>query len=186
MRIYFLRHAMTAGNLEKRYIGRTDEPLCREGTEQLASVSIPRCELLVCSPMKRCTETAALLFPGQEPVICEELRECDFGDFEGKYYPELNGDERYQKWIDSGGTLPFPNGESPDGFRERCCGGFMRIMERYREVESAAFVIHGGTIMSLLSRFAVPHRDYFDWQCKNAHGYRCEYDGEKLTDTEKI
>ena len=95
MRIYLIRHGLTAGNKEKRYIGRTDEPLCAEGIAALREISLPACELLVCSPMKRCTETAALLFPGQEPVICEELRECDFGDFEGKNYPELNGDERY-------------------------------------------------------------------------------------------
>ena len=29
---YLIRHSMTKGNLEKRYVGsRTDEPLCREG-----------------------------------------------------------------------------------------------------------------------------------------------------------
>ena len=186
MRIYFIRHGMTAGNLEKRYIGRTDEPLCDEGRKQTASNSLPRCELLVCSPMKRCTETAEILFPAQEPLICEALRECDFGDFEGKNYAELSGDERYQRWIDSGGTLPFPNGESPDDFRERCRTAFSQIMEGYRTAESAAFVVHGGTIMAVLSRYAVPHREYFDWQCANGHGYCGVYDGEKITDLEKI
>ena len=33
--IHLLRHALTRGNLEGRYIGQTDEPLCREGREQL-------------------------------------------------------------------------------------------------------------------------------------------------------
>ena len=32
MQIVFIRHSMTAGNLERRYIGcRTDEPLCEAG-----------------------------------------------------------------------------------------------------------------------------------------------------------
>ena len=35
MIIYFIRHGATAGNLEKRYIGRTDEELCTEGIERL-------------------------------------------------------------------------------------------------------------------------------------------------------
>ena len=186
MRIYFIRHGLTAGNLEKRYVGRTDEPLCDEGKEQLSGIILPACELLVCSPMKRCTQTAEILFPRQDPLLCKELREIDFGDFEGKNYPELNGDPRYQAWIDSGGTLPFPNGEAPDGFRERCCEGFLRIMRENKGAETAAFVVHGGTIMAVLDRFALPHRDYFDWQCANGHGYVCEFDGEKITDTEKI
>ena len=29
-----------------------------------------------------------------------------------------------------------------------------------------AMVIHGGTIMAILSRWAVPHKDYFHWQVK--------------------
>ena len=37
-------------------------------------------------------------------------------------------------------------------------------------------VIHGGTIMSILDGFAVPHRDYFDWQVKNLEGYEIETD----------
>ena len=36
----------------------------------------------------------------------------NFGSFEGKTYFDLNGNEDYQRWIDSGGTLPFPGGES--------------------------------------------------------------------------
>ena len=31
IQLYLIRHSMTAGNLKKRYIGRTDESLCPEG-----------------------------------------------------------------------------------------------------------------------------------------------------------
>ena len=193
MRIYLIRHGLTAGNLEKRYIGRTDEPICGEGRAQLAEGAFPACELLICSPMLRCLQTAELLFPRQKPIICDGLRECDFGDFEGKNYRELSDDPRYQAWIDSGGTMRFPGGESPDEFRERCCRGFAEMIREHGGAESAAFVVHGGTIMSVLDRYARPHRDYFDWQCGNGGGYCCVLDGEKLvsgslllTDTEKL
>ncbi|MBR6069530.1 MAG: histidine phosphatase family protein [Ruminococcus sp.] len=186
MKILFLRHGLTKGNLEKRYIGSTDEPLCTEGITELKKLRLPACDLLVCSPMKRCIMTSELLFFGQEPVLCDDLRECDFGDFEEKNYAELSDNTDYQKWINSGGKLPFPNGEAPSVFRARCVGTFEKIVRKYGHCDYIAFVVHGGTIMSILEKYAVPHRDYFDFHCENGHGYFCEWDGKKLIITEEI
>ena len=63
--------------------------------------------------MRRCIQTAKILYPGRAQVKIEEFRECDFGSFEGKNYQDLSGDPVYQAWIDSGGTLGFPGGEEP-------------------------------------------------------------------------
>ena len=186
MRIVFIRHGLTAGNLEKRYIGRTDEPLCAEGIAQLKMLVIPQCETLVCSPMCRCIQTAEILFPNQDKVVDDDLRECDFGDFEGKNYVELTGAPDYQKWIDSGGTLPFPNGGSQQNLRERCTSAFDMLVSRYSASQSLAFVVHGGTIMSILEKYAVPHMDYFDWHCENGHGYICDRNGSELHILERI
>ena len=186
MKILFLRHGLTAGNLERRYIGTTDEPLCSKGFIQLGTLSCPRCDVVVSSPMKRCIQTAELIFPGQDIVAESNLRECDFGDFEGKNYIELSGNSDYQKWIDSGGKLPFPNGESLSGFKERCTSAFENTVRKYQNTSSVAFVVHGGTIMSILEKYAVPHRDYYDWHCENGHGYCCEWNGSELHITEKI
>ncbi|MBR2284136.1 MAG: histidine phosphatase family protein [Ruminococcus sp.] len=186
MMIYLIRHGLTAGNLEKRYIGRTDEPLCQKGIEELSLLTYPRCGVLVCSPMKRCIQTAELLFPGQELHICEGLRECDFGSFEGKNYAELSGDPDYQRWIDSQGEMRFPGGESPDRFRKRCTEAFIRTVSAYSGISSLAFVVHGGTIMSILEKFALPHRSYYDWHTENGHGWLCRYDGGKITIPEKL
>ena len=186
MRVVFIRHGLTAGNLEKRYIGSTDEPLCSAGIAELKKLTYPACEVLICSPMKRCIQTAELLYPAQDIEVCDELRECDFGSFEGKNYKELSGDPDYQRWIDSGGTLPFPNGESPQDFRERCTSAFERLVSRYGASQSLAFVVHGGTIMSILEKYAVPRRDYFGWHCENGCGYICEWNGSELHITEKL
>ena len=35
MDVYLIRHGKTKGNLEGRYIGTTDEPLCEEGKQSL-------------------------------------------------------------------------------------------------------------------------------------------------------
>ena len=118
--LILIRHGKTAGNLLGRYIGsRTDEPLCDEGREELAGKQLPEVERLYVSPMKRCVETAEILWPGLDRKKMQkvmDLRECDFGDFENKNYKELSGNGDYQAWIDSNGTLPFPNGESMDAF----------------------------------------------------------------------
>lgn len=175
MQIYLIRHGCTAGNLEHRYVGTTDEGLTDEAAEQLkqARTRYPVPELVFTSPLKRCVQTAELLYPELPGETLDKLRECEFGEFEYKNYQELQGDERYQRWIDSNGTLPFPGGESREEFSRRCCDAFVEGCCRMLEggYGAAAFVVHGGTIMAVLDRFSSPHRDYFDWQVKNAQGY---------------
>ena len=114
MVIYLIRHGMTAGNQKKRYIGRTDEPLCQEGRERLEQIRkcalYERPDLLYVSPMLRCLETAQILFPGMKQSVIADFRECDFGEFENQNYLELAGNANYQKWIDSktsGGDVWF-------------------------------------------------------------------------------
>lgn len=130
MKIILIRHGKTAGNLEGRYVGRTDEPLCAAGREALAGRKLPRAEKLFVSPLLRCRETAEILWPGQDQIAVSDLSECDFGGFEMKNYAELNGNADYQAWIDSGGTLPFPGGESQRAFQARVCAAFEQIAEK--------------------------------------------------------
>lgn len=186
MKIIFIRHGKTSGNLEKRYIGVTDEPLCEEGVSELKNISYPDCDIVISSPMKRCIQTAEIIYPDKKIVVGENLKECDFGKFEGKNYLELSGDADYQKWIDSGGTLAFPHGESPADFKKRCIEEFDKTVSGYTENTVLAFVVHGGTIMSVLEKYAYPKGGYYDFQVQNAHGFITEFDGEKIIISEKI
>ena len=186
MKIIFIRHGKTAGNLEKRYIGVTDEPLCEEGVSELKSISYPDCDIVISSPMKRCIQTAKIIYPDKKIVVSENLKECDFGNFEGKNYLELSGDANYQNWIDSGGTMAFPNGENPSDFKKRCIAEFDKTVSEYAENTVLAFVVHGGTIMSVLEKYAYPKGGYYDFQVQNAHGYITEFDGRKIIISEKI
>lgn len=180
MKIIFIRHGETHGNTEKRYIGKTDEPLCPRGIQLIESRSYPACDIVVTSPMKRCIQTAEIIYPDVKKLICDDLRECDFGDFEGKNYKELNGNTDYQKWIDSGGTLPFPNGESVEDFKNRCTAAFTEMVSTLPCDCTAAFVVHGGTIMAVLEKYAVPQKDYYDYMTENGGYYLTEYDGKNL------
>ena len=128
IRLYLIRHGQTPGNKLQRYIGTTDEPLSTEGKEFLEKLTYPMPEALYVSPLCRCVETAGILFPGKSFHIIEELSECDFGEFENKNYKELSGNQDYQRWIDSNGTLPFPGGESREAFKHRSLTGFQKAV----------------------------------------------------------
>ncbi|MCI8284477.1 MAG: histidine phosphatase family protein [Firmicutes bacterium] len=204
MKIAFIRHGKTSGNLARRYIGRTDEPLCEEGAREIEinimSGVYPTAERVYCSPMKRCLQTARMIYGDIPFAVCDHLRECDFGSFEGKNYRELAGNKDYQLWIDSGGTMDFPGGESSAGFRQRCEAAYLRIIKQLekdvknhcknininaesswssnrRGSADAAFIIHGGVIMSVFSAFEQSGKGYFDWQIKNGGGFLCECNG---------
>ena len=165
MKWILIRHGQTKGNLEHRYIGsRTDEPLCPEGIAALQDKAFPPVKKVFVSPMKRCLETAAMLYPGIPAEVVHGFRECDFGDWESKNYAELNGDADYQAWIDSGGELPFPNGESRAQFAARCVAAFESIRA---QAEDCAIIAHGGTIMAIMEQYALPHGGYFDFQVTN-------------------
>lgn len=174
MNVYFIRHGKTKGNLEGRYVGRTDESLLEDGLPETIKNSPPKADTVYVSPMLRCIETSKKLYPGQTPTIITELREIDFGEFEYKSYEELNGNPIYQAWIDSNGMLPFPKGESREVFSKRCIKGFQKALYDAIEngYENIVFIIHGGSIMAILDAYSTPHKDYFHWQVKNGNGYK--------------
>ena len=178
MKVYLIRHGATPGNLEKRYVGTTDEPLTKDAVTALKKLRVryPIPVQVVTSPLKRCMQTASLLFPGIPSECCDGLKECDFGRFEYHNYMELSQDAEYQRWIDSNGTLPFPGGESQKSFQERCCQAFLESVAALRQAgcASVAYVVHGGTIMALMERFCTEEKSYFDWQVKNQEGFACE------------
>ena len=179
--LIFIRHGETAANKEQRYLGRTEEDLSLEGREKLLQAyrqsHYPEAEMVFISPMRRCRETARLLYPLVPKKEIPEWVEMDFGDFEGKNYEDLKDDERYQEWIDSNGTLPFPNGESREAFMKRCMQGMDRMMQLLQEERTVAVIVHGGTIMALLSSLC--GGDYFDYQVRNGEGFVCSLNKNK-------
>lgn len=184
-----IRHGQTPSNAEHRYLGRTEEVLSPEGVRQLeelrASETYPPADLVISGPMKRCLQTARILYPETKIRQIPHWTEMDFGAFEGHNYTELQGDPRYQQWIDSNGTLPFPEGESREEFILRCRLGFAELLklpemqtffESTQEASAEAgrilrisAVVHGGTIMALLHTYL--GGEYFAYQVANGSGY---------------
>ena len=178
--LVLIRHGATKSNIEHRYLGKTDELLSKEGERQLVEYKklhlYPNIDFLFTSPMKRCIQTANILYPELQPVQMKAWEEMDFGAFEGKNYVELQGNKLYQAWIDSNGTLPFPEGESREEFITRCNKGFRGMVEKVEQIKeegrkTIGMIVHGGTIMALLSKYG--KGDYFDYQVANGKGYVC-------------
>lgn len=174
LNVALIRHSMTEGNLKKRYIGITDEDLCEEGIARIHQITYPDVEIVYASPLKRCIQTAQIIYPDKKRVLMDSLKECNFGDFENKNYLELSDNADYQKWIDNNGKTEFPNGEHPDFFKQRCIAGFKEIVDycnANKQHQTIAIIAHGGTIMSILEELAYPKKDYYSWNVDNAKGY---------------
>ena len=182
--VVFIRHGRTAANNERRYIGKTDEGLTYDGADELLSVrdNAEEPDEVFSSPMKRCLQTVRVIFGNVKPVIINDWAEMDFGSFEYKNYEELKDDPAYQAWIDSNGELPIPNGESGLDFRQRCCNAYERCIAaaQAQSREKIAIVCHGGTIMSVMERYGVPQKSFYEWQISNGCGILTELiEGEK-------
>lgn len=181
--VLLFRHGATAGNLEHRYIGRTDEAVLPDALAALRArgreVS-SQVQRIFVSPLLRCRQSAEALFPGQEVTVVPGFSECDFGAFEYRNYQELSGNADYQRFIDSGGESAFPGGESRAEFERRVCRAFTGILGELSALDCAALVVHGGTIMALVDAFSVPHRGYWDAQLRPGEGVsvRLETDAE--------
>ena len=180
MKCYLIRHGITEGNKELNFNGcRTDEPLSQEGRDALKAIdSVAEDALLYASPMKRALETASIMFPGKTPVVIDELREMDFGIFEGKNHSMLDGDPEYQAWLDSGGFAQIPGGESITSFSKRAAQGFKRAVLHALQngAEDMCIVAHGGTIMAVMSMLT--GKNYFDFNVPNGAGYVIELEAD--------
>lgn len=184
--VWLYRHGMTQSNERHRYLGQREEPLLQKGIEELEKQITPAVHLVAVSPLLRCKQSADILFSGKKQMEIAEWKEIDFGDFEGKNYQELKENPDYQRWIDSWGMLSFPNGESRQAFVRRCMIGLKRVLEMAKSEQAktdekkyvVAAVVHGGTVMALLS--SLTGREYFDFQLKNGESATLLFQGEEL------
>lgn len=176
-KIHLIRHGITQGNLDGKYIGATDLPLCEEGIAQLGRLAdefeYPRVQKVYTSPLRRAVETAELIYPDNFIQKVDSLREYNFGQFENRSMEELQGDPAFTAWMDSGMTGAPEGGESREQFEQRLILGFNQvILDMMREgISSAALVSHGGVLMYLLSKFGLPQRRALDWQIEAGKGY---------------
>jgi alpha-ribazole phosphatase len=152
MRLYLVRHGDT-GALE-RYYGATDIPLSPQGQEQAERLrdrlSGEKIALVYSSDLQRALNTARVVASahGQEPLPCPDLREVDFGEYEGLTLSEIaQRDPRApQSWRVRG--YRFPSGSSLDEVGQRV-SAFSARLEAERN-EGVLVVAHSGSLRRLL------------------------------------
>lgn len=175
-KIHLIRHGLTEGNLKQQYIGSTDLPLAAAGVNELRRLKeetdYPRVDAVYSSPMLRCKQSAAILYPNHDIQTVDNMREIDFGDFEGKTANELELLPSYADWA-AGRITAAPNGEDNTDFAKRLCVGLNEIVRDMMQkgAEHAAVIMHGGAIMMLLASCAVPRKSMVEWTCPSGSGY---------------
>lgn len=107
--IYFV-HGTTTDNAEKLCSGWKEALLNDLGKEQAKNLgdvirnSGIKFDILFTSDLQRAIESSNIAFPEYEKITDERLRECNYGDLDGKHKSLVI----YDEYIDN----PFPNGES--------------------------------------------------------------------------
>jgi len=128
-----------------------------------------RFERVFCSPMGRCRQTARLLELDTEISYLEDLREIDFGLWEGKDFSEVeqNDPAGVRHWIEDPEGFCFPDGE--------CRSHFILRVERFRAMlqaidnEKVLLITHGGVIRHLIcSYLGLPYTNYLLFQIHEA------------------
>ena len=111
--LVIVRHGATEWSENGRHTGSTDLPLLPAGREQaraLARTLDPgEFDRVLCSPLRRARETCELAGFGERMELVDQLREWDYGDYEGLTTPEiLERNPDWNMWQDG-----CPGGESP-------------------------------------------------------------------------
>lgn len=165
-RLSVIRHGSTKANENNIYIGRTDYSLSDKGTAQLFSkleeYDYPYVDIVYTSPLKRCTETASIIYPDTPARIVEDLQEMDLGEFEDKKADELVDNENFRKWLKGGKDVHAPGGESSEEVMARVFKALHEIIMDMMEEEyhHAAVITHGGIIQDILAGYSIPRASH--------------------------
>ncbi len=176
-KLHIIRHGEIAEHLNGAYIGITDSPLSENGVNALVKLKdkyeYPHVEKVYSSPLLRCMQSAEIIYPNTliEPV--DDLKEYNFGDYEGKTFSELKENDEFMRWIEGTKGAEVPNGEKSEDFAARIERGIDHILNDMmtNRITSSALITHGGVIMQLLSRFGYPKREPRDWVTPFGEGY---------------
>jgi broad specificity phosphatase PhoE len=144
---FVVRHGETEWSAAGRHTSRTDLPLAPEGRRRAAELrsELAGCtfSLVLCSPLRRARETCELAGFAAEAEICDDLREWDYGDYEGLTTPEIR--QRvpdWNLWRDG-----CPGGEVPDAVAARAD----RVLDRLRSADEDVLAFAHGHILRVLA-----------------------------------
>jgi alpha-ribazole phosphatase len=161
-RLMLIRHPEVLAAEKLKFFGATDVSLSRHGYKQAQRLadflSKRRVNAVYCSPLQRAKHTAQLIadrFKLKTQII-PELREINFGRWEGNSYHEIINDDPqlYQDWLKMEPEFRFPEGESLAEFYQRVMQEYNRILSTDLKTQAGELIVmvaHGGVIKLILA-----------------------------------
>lgn len=167
--IYLLRHGETTEPHGDRYLGQREISLSDRGRQQIteAAQKLSSLEILsiVCSPLGRCSESAAILgnFLHLHPENNSNFTEINLGEWDGRKREEIKRlyPESYRKRGQDFAHFRVPGGESFSDVQNRVWPAFTALVE---ESEMPAVIVsHAGVNRVILSKvLGLPLQNLFD------------------------
>ncbi|HLG28050.1 MAG TPA: histidine phosphatase family protein [Paenisporosarcina sp.] len=173
-----IRHLPTLANVEKRYIGWSDESIVQSSYVEDQDTLSPN--IIYGSDLKRCQQSAALYYPQAYYQGSPAFREMSFGDWELKTYEDLKEDFIYQKWLSNPDLVSPPNGEFLNQMAARVLTGLKSIT-----CNQPIVVTHGGPIRYVLHKFAPDERNFWLWNVKHGDKWTLRWDSRQCFEEEK-
>jgi len=183
-RVILIRHGDLGEACRGLYIGRTDRPLSGEGRRQAAALAGELRGLggahVLCSPLLRARETARIALGADGWDIDPDLREIDFGRWEGMGFAEIAAADpaAVERWAALDEDFGFPDGEGIGAFGRRIGAAARRIASD--PAETVIAFTHGGVIRYLICRFlGLEERHYLLFDVRPGSLSELSLDGEK-------
>jgi broad specificity phosphatase PhoE len=147
VQLWLVRHGETEWSLSGQHTGRTDPPLTAVGEKQAREIgnSLKACHfgIVLTSPMLRARETCRLAGYGENAVIETNLREWDYGEYEGRTTGEIRKEQRgWSLWKDG-----VPRGESIEQVARRA----QVVIDRALPGSGDALLFAHGHILRILT-----------------------------------
>lgn len=163
-RVLLLRHGQSPLSVERRYSGRGNPELTREGLEQAAAAATAlaarhvaadgHIRAVISSPLLRARQTAEPVAGvlGLGVTVDERLTETDFGSWEGLTFTEAAAQdpEVHRAWLGDSAVSP-PGGESFDLVAGRVYAALDDLLRRFPG-QTVVVVSHVTPIKLILRR----------------------------------
>ena len=169
LRLFLLRHGQTAHSRDNDFCGSgTDAPLTSDGLTMAQAFGdyykTRTWDALYASSLSRAQQTITPICNALEQpfVVRPELREIDYGAWEGKTLPEVEAEypEDYRKWVEDPVNNPPTNGETARDIEARV----LSLFEELRSVHhdgNVLLVSHKATIrLAICSLLGIELKSY--------------------------
>ena len=111
--------------------------------------------IIYTSPLKRCIQSAQIIYKNSNLIYDNRLLEFDYGDAEGLKYKDLSNlyPDIISKW--ENGEDPFPNGENTNQVLSRLLSFLDEISKTLNKnnINRVSIFTHNGILRCLIGKF---------------------------------